>query len=86
MAGLDRDAGPIVCSTGGRFAQEIQNHAKTGVKNYVRARRANLTSWNRFAETGASERQGVLQYAQCHAIGRFGMRIAKACPCPVIAN
>ena len=46
---LDRGTGSIVYSTGGRFAQEIQHQAKTRLENYVRAGRAKLIPWCRFA-------------------------------------
>ena len=41
--------GSIVYSTGGRFAKEIQDRAKTKLENYVRAGRAKLIPGNLFA-------------------------------------
>ena len=46
---LDRDAGSIVYSTGGRFAQEIQGRVKAKLADYVRAGRAKLIPGNLFA-------------------------------------
>ena len=46
---LDRDAGSIVYSTGGRFAQEIQGRAKTRLADYVQAGRAKLIPESLFA-------------------------------------
>ena len=46
---LDRGVGSIVYSTGGRFAKEIQDRAKTKLENYVRAGRAKLIPGNLFA-------------------------------------
>ena len=39
---VERGAGSIVYSTGGRFAQEIQGRVKAKLENYVRAGRAKL--------------------------------------------
>ena len=46
---LERRAGSIVYSTGGRFAQEIQGRAKAKLADYVRAGRAKLIPESRFA-------------------------------------
>ena len=46
---LDRGAGSIVYSTGGKFAQEIQGRAKAKLADYVRAGRAKLIPESRFA-------------------------------------
>ena len=51
---LDRGKGSVVYSTGGKFGQEIQHpaiqhRAKAKLENYVRAGRAKLIPWCRFA-------------------------------------
>ena len=47
---LDRGAGSIVYSTGGKFAQEIQGRVKARLTGYVRAGRAKLIPESRFAD------------------------------------
>ena len=47
---LKSGAGSIVYSTGGRFAQEIQDRAKTKLADYRRAGRAKLIPASRFAD------------------------------------
>ena len=47
---LDRRAGSIVYSTGGRFAQEIQGRVRTRLADYVRDGRAKLIPASRFAD------------------------------------
>ena len=47
---VERGAGSIVYSTGGRFAQEIQGRAKTKLANYVRAGRAKLIPGSLFTD------------------------------------
>ena len=47
---LDRGAGSIVYSTGGRFAREIRGRAKAKLADYVRAGRAKLIPASRFAD------------------------------------
>ena len=46
---LDRGAGSIVYSTGGRFAQEIRGRVKARLADYVRAGRAKLIPGSLFA-------------------------------------
>ena len=46
---LDRGAGSIVYSTGGKFAEEIQGRVKARLANYVRAGRAKLIPGSLFA-------------------------------------
>ena len=46
---LDRGAGSIVYSTGGRFAQEVRGRVKARLADYVRAGRAKLIPGSRFA-------------------------------------
>ena len=47
---LDRGAGSIVYSTGGKFAQEIRGRVKARLASYVRAGRAKLIPESRFAD------------------------------------
>ena len=47
---LDRGAGSIVYSTGGRFAREIRGRVRAKLADYVRAGRAKLVPESRFAE------------------------------------
>ena len=47
---LDRGVGSIVYSTGGKFAEEIPDRAKTRLENYVRAGRAKLIPGSLFAD------------------------------------
>ena len=47
---LERRAGSIVYSTGGRFAQEIQGRVRTRLAAYVRAGRAKLIPGSLFAD------------------------------------
>ena len=47
---LDRGAGSIVYSTGGRFAREIRGHVRAKLVDYVRAGRAKLVPEGRFAD------------------------------------
>ena len=47
---LDRGAGSIVYSTGGKFAEEIQGRVKAKLANYVRAGRAKLIPGSLFAD------------------------------------
>ena len=46
---LDRGAGSLVYSTGGRFAQEIRGRVRAKLADYVRAGRAKLVPESRFA-------------------------------------
>ena len=46
---LERGAGSIVYSTGGKFAKEIQGRVKARLTDYVRAGRAKLIPGSRFA-------------------------------------
>ena len=47
---LDRGAGSIVYSTGGRFAEEIRGRAKAKLADYVQAGRAKRIRASRFAD------------------------------------
>ena len=47
---LDRGAGSLVYSTGGRFAQEIRGRVRAKLADYVRAGRAKLVPESRFAD------------------------------------
>ena len=46
---LDRGAGSLVYSTGGRFAQEIRGRVRAKLADYARAGRAKLVPESRFA-------------------------------------
>ena len=46
---LDRGAGSLVYSTGGRFGQEIRGRVRAKLADYVRAGRAKLVPESRFA-------------------------------------